>query len=178
MNAWRGVATQSCLAGVLVFTATGATAYETPTHDQISGLAAERSSLDVTLRESLGLSRGLSEVVLRQRLDTWLREGSVKEDRIARYLNHFHNPTVESWLGAVYFRNVGQSAILWGQNPDQEVPSWSWLNVRQYYLDALTARRKGDRDQALADTFEGLGRLIHLIQDVASPARRGPRLPT
>ena len=122
MNVRRRATMQFCLAGGLIAVTATAAAYETQTHNRISALAAERSSLDVTLRESLGLTRGLSEVVLRQRLDTWLREGSVKEDRIARYLNHFHNPTVESWLGAGYFGNFAQSAILWGQNPNQEAP--------------------------------------------------------
>jgi len=147
-----------------------AIAYEVETHRRMSDLASRRSSSNETLTEALGLSRGLNEEIARRSLLNWLAEGSVKEDRIARYLNHFHNPTADSWLGAGFGGNFGQSAILWGQNADQEFPSWSWLNVRQYYLDALTARRKGDRDQALADTFEGLGRLIHLIQDVASPA--------
>ena len=145
-------------------------AYETDTHQVISELAATRSSVAEALRGSLGLQTGLETALRGDTLIRWLRTGSVREDRVARYLNHFHNPTVESWLEAGFYGNVAQSAILWGQNPNQEAPSWSWINVRQYYLDALTARRKSDRDQALADTFEGLGRLIHLIQDVASPA--------
>jgi len=163
----RGLAILACL---VALTAQDASAYEVETHDEISDLAARRSSADATLKESLGFVEGLTDVIGRKPLLKWLAEGSVKEDRVARYANHFHNPTVESWLGAGFGGNFAQSAILWGQNPDQEAPSWSWLNVRQYYLDAMTARRKSDRDQALADTFEGLGRLIHLIQDVASPA--------
>jgi hypothetical protein len=84
------------------------------------------------------------------------------------FLNHFHNPLAASWFEAGF--PFGQSAILWGQNPTQGYPSWAWQNTRQYFLDALTSTKKADRDVGLAATFQGLGHLIHLIQDMASPA--------
>jgi hypothetical protein len=66
--------------------------------------------------------------------------------------------------------SVGQSAILWAQNPSQSAPGWSWRDVRQAYLDALTEPSISDRDRGLTATFEGLGRQMHLVQDAASPA--------
>ena len=47
---------------------------------------------------------------------------------------------------------------------------WSWRDVRQAYLDALTKSKSSDRDKGLATAFEGLGRQMHLVQDAASPA--------
>jgi len=115
----RGLAILACL---IVLTAQGAAAYEVETHDEISDLAASRSSVDATLKESLGFLEGLTGKVGGKSLLNRLAEGSVKEDRVARYMNHFHNPTVESWLEAGFYGNVAQSAIRWGQKANLEAP--------------------------------------------------------
>jgi hypothetical protein len=65
--------------------------------------------------------------------------------------------------------SIGQSSILWGQNPSQSSPSWSWQDLRRYYFEALTKASRADRDVGLSRTFEALGRQVHLIQDAASP---------
>jgi hypothetical protein len=143
-------------------------AYEVETHQAISEVAASRSTVDGRLKESLAISPGLDAKVGEQSLLKWIRAGSVHADDWTYFFNHFHNPLAVEWsqagLGPAY------SAILWGQTPNQGYPSWSWQNTRQYFLDALTSTQKVDRDLALSMTFQGLGHLIHLIQDMASPA--------
>lgn len=143
-------------------------AYEVETHKKISEIAATRSAVDERLKQSLGISAGLDLTVRGQSLLEWIEEGSVRADDWTYFVNHFHNPLAGDWsqagLGPAY------SAILWGQTPNQGYPSWSWQNTRQYFLDALTSTQKVDRDLALTMTFQGLGHLIHLIQDMASPA--------
>ena len=143
-------------------------AYEVETHNKISEVAAGRSAVDERLKQSLGSSTGLDLTVRGQSLLEWIEAGSVHADDWTYYLNHFHNPLAGDWsqAGLPPF----YSAIVWGQTPNQGYPSWSWQNTRQYFLDALTSTQKADRDLGLTMTFQGLGQLIHLIQDMASPA--------
>jgi hypothetical protein len=157
---------------------TGAPAYEVTTHESISGLAAIRSSVGEVLRDSLGLGLGMDTAVDGQVLTRWLRQGAEREDGQTRFFNHFHNPLADDWSRAGLGSGVGQSSILWGQNPGQGLPSWSWQDVRQLYFDALTNGARADRDVRLGRTFEGLGRLVHLVQDAASPghARDDPHV--
>jgi len=143
-------------------------AYEIETHEALSETAARRSSADGVLTQSIGLSEGLKTEVRGQRLLDWIKQGSLHADDWTYFFNHFHNPLAGDWSQAGFA--PGYSAILWGQTPNQGYPSWSWQNTRQYFLDALTSTQKADRDLALTMTFQGLGHLIHLIQDVASPA--------
>ncbi|HKX05567.1 MAG TPA: hypothetical protein VJX71_23940 [Methylomirabilota bacterium] len=111
-------------------------------------------------------------------MEGWLVEGAIREDDFPRFLNHFHNPLATAWSQAGLGGSVGQSAILWAQNPSQSAPSWSWQDARQSYVDALTRSARADRDRGLAATFEALGRQMHLVQDASSPghARNDPHI--
>jgi hypothetical protein len=106
--------------------------------------------------------------------EEWLEYGSEREDSFLRFLNHFHNP-LEPWIYAGLSGLGGSSSILWGQD---ETQSWSWQKVRSFLLEALTAEGQTTREQAFAKAFEGLGHLVHLVQDTASPphARNDPHL--
>ena len=153
-------------------------AYEVGSHRVMVGAAAKRSGVTQLLRDDLGLEDGLSTTAGGQALETWLTDGAANEDNFPRFLNHFHNPLAPTWSQAGLGISVGQSAILWAQNTSQSAPSWSWQDVRQAYLDALTKPSRSDRDKGLANTFEGLGRQMHLVQDAASPghARNDPHI--
>jgi hypothetical protein len=159
-----------CLLGECSVLDVCANAYETATHEQISEEAATRSSLNQVLRDSIGMNAGLDTNVAGQALMLWLRQGARREDSFPRFLNHFHNPLATDWSQAGLGGSVGQSSILWGQNPTQSAPSWSWQDVRQSYFGSLTKPARTDRDTTLVRTLEGLGRQIHLVQDSASPA--------
>jgi hypothetical protein len=143
-------------------------AYEVETHRAISEVAASRSTVDGQLKESLAISAGVEAKVREESLLKWILDGSLRADDWTYFFNHFHNPLAADWSQAGF--GPGYSAILWGQTSNQGYPSWSWQNTRQYFLDALTSMQKADRDLGLTMTFQGLGHLIHLIQDMASPA--------
>lgn len=141
--------------------------YEVQTHAEITRVAGVRSLLDEILRARLGIGSGLGTIIRGYDLTNWLAQGGRSEDDFLRYLNHFHTPLVD-WSAAGLLGSVGQSSILWGQNPS--LSGWSWQDVRSSYLEALTRPIRSDREAKLARTFEGLGRQAHLIQDAASPA--------
>lgn len=145
-------------------------AYEIQTHDRISGIAGERSRVGGVLLDSFDLDSGLDSLIGGQSLARWLRQGALREDSQLRFLNHFHSPLTDSWTQAGLLGSVGQSAVLWAQNPNQGSPGWSWRDVPELYFDAMTKATRTDRDGALAGTFEGLGHQMHLVQDAASPA--------
>lgn len=144
--------------------------YEVATHEELVRAATRRSSVDQMLKDELGLQDGIRNAIRGKVLETWLVEGGANEDDFPRFLNHFHNPLATTWSQAGLGGSVGQSAVLWAQNPGQSAPSWSWQDARQSYLDALTKASSADRDKSLAATFEALGRQMHLVQDAASPA--------
>ena len=151
-----------------------AEAYEVETHARITRAAAEVSGASEVLRRDLGIGDSLEFQIGRRSLLDWIGEGSVREDDTLRFLNHFHDP-LRSW-DAAGFRvpwpflgvQIGSSSILWQQ--DAQHSDWSWWDARVSYLDALTRPQRGERDERLARTFEGLGHVVHLIQDAASPA--------
>ncbi|HKW93217.1 MAG TPA: hypothetical protein VJX92_15080, partial [Methylomirabilota bacterium] len=162
--------TEISIAVVLLALHVTADAYEIPTHEEITRVAAQASAAEQVLREDLDQSAGLASPVDGQRLIEWLTRGARREDAQVRFLNHFHNPLVADWAQAGLLGTVGQSSILWGQNQSQSFPSWSWQDVRRTYFDALTRASRSERDASLARSFEGLGRQAHLVQDAASPA--------
>ncbi len=64
------------------------------------------------------------------------------------------------------------SAINWALSfPNTQNPGgyYSWADVRSYYLKALTLGTKTERDTNFAQTFRGVGQLMHLIQDMSVP---------
>jgi hypothetical protein len=46
---------------------------------------------------------------------------------------------------------------------------YSWNDVRGYFYDALTAPDQITKERKLAETFRGLGQLMHLVQDMSVP---------
>jgi len=163
------------LAILLLSQASTVGAYEVPTHQTLTAVAGRRSVADEVLKERLGVDGGLERAVRGQQLVEWLAQGARREDDLLRFLNHFHNPLAD-WSAAGLLGSVGQSSVLWGQNTT--LSGWSWQDVRQSYLHALTNSGQSDREASLTKAFEGLGRQVHLIQDAASPGhtRNDPHL--
>jgi hypothetical protein len=157
----------SMLLVALLLVPTWVTAYEVRTHEELTRTAGKRSILDEVLRVRLGVSGGLDTIIRGQGLTEWIAEGGRREDDFLRFLNHFHN-SLADWSSAGLLGSVGQSSILWGQNTS--LSGWSWQDVRNAYLDALTRSTRSDREASLAKAFEGLGRQVHLVQDAGSPA--------
>ncbi len=182
----RGITTIFAVVGLLLLTS-GLEAYEPDTHQEIAERVAQPqgSTVDTVLRGELGILAGASHKFSERSVAELIGLGARDEDfPIIRVLHHFHNSFLP-WDSAglrVGGAELGQSSIIWQQNPAQNGRSiggnWAWQNARQRYLAALTGASKSDRDRAFADTFLTLGHLTHLIQDASVPAhtRNDPHL--
>lgn len=165
-------------AAVLVGAVPPASPYEKATHAVLAETALTMSSAGDVLKTALHIDGGLDYRVAGRALSEFARAGSRAEDAFPRFTNHFHDPLrpwdEAGWRVSVPYLpllglRLGDSAVVWAQK-DAALQGWSWNAVRRHYLEALTLPSKVERDGALARTFEGLGRLAHLVQDAASPA--------
>jgi len=151
------------------------------THRDLSKIAAQKSILNAQngdYLKNLGYTKGDEEIFalfgLPKKVWDWVEEGSEEEDAgnflNGRYYNHFHDPT-KAWdqagLSTIYPGVNGKSSVLWAQDVSND---WSWQKVRDYYSLALTSQTVTDRNTNFANTFKGLGHIIHLIQDTSQPA--------
>lgn len=163
----RTILSAAIAAAVALLPAVG-NSYEIETHRAISRAALLASNADQLLVEELGIPEGVGLFAAGRSLLDWIAEGAAAEDGDPRYVRHFHDP-LRPWntagLGAGPLRF--QSSVLWGQDAAQ---AWSWPRARAHFLAALTAETREERDAAWALTFRGLGQLVHLVQDAASPA--------
>jgi hypothetical protein len=179
---------------VLLYPAQRILAWDQETHVAITGRASAVSDFNGIV-PALGLprpdmkisgtdSRGKSKI---QSITEWVQAGSNFEDDgnlfTGRFYNHFHNPICQApWTGCtppwpdaglddsiLLIPLIGESALRWAQDA-QTNPEWSWQGVRQYYYNALTAPSDVDRDRFFAQTFEGVGHIVHLVQDMSAPA--------
>lgn len=92
--------------------------------------------------------------------------GSIREDDRLRPLNHFFDPTNRKGLNV--FSSVGKPSQGWGFNDaDNE---YSWARAREYMHIALTGVTPELRDENLHKMFRSVGQVMHLVQDLASPA--------
>ena len=74
--------------------------YDLPTHQIISDRAVTVSSLQIYLRQELGLARGVDELILGRSVSDWITLGARLEDIPAtRVRHHFHNP-LRPWAQA------------------------------------------------------------------------------
>lgn len=151
-------------------------AFEVKTHRQITEKAIEgvESTLHAYLTENLGLEGGLNASVGGMTAKEWMIQGSEFEDEdgFTRPLNHFHDP-----ISGTGLTGLGESAIDWSLQAVGE-QKYSWNDAREYYFKALTSLTKAERDVYWGKTFRALGQIMHLIQDMASPAhvRNDPHL--
>lgn len=157
------------------------------THKELSENAAHFSVLNITKGDylkNLGFNNNLEEAFIfngeSKTTKDWIGKiGGVLEDEggtfSGRFYNHFHNPlySYNQWgdaglTSAWPWVNSGNSAVLWAA--DDSSNDWRWGRVRDYYYNALTSSVDADRQASFAQTFRGLGQVIHLIQDMAQPA--------
>ena len=155
------------------------------THKAINEYIANNSlngfSLDTYLRNNLGIQGGVTEKFKTSTVWEWLRDGGEYEDEppwnipYVRSLNHFHNPiTEEGFKGDCLGSSLCVSSTVWALMPlgtqSLLTGNYSWYDVRDYYYKALTSSTKTERDTNFAETFRGLGQLMHLVQDASVPA--------
>ncbi len=168
-------------------------------HPRITVKAVENSDLENYLINYLGFKQGLDELFqynnTTNRVVELIKIGSTYEDDpMCRASNHFHNPLLiwdqsylsdePLWLNIVCLNWTPRySNITWATgylapppggskvafpNPSLESPV-NWDVAREYYYNALTSNLN-NREYYFANTFEALGRVIHLLEDVSVPA--------
>ena len=137
-------------------------------------------SLDEYLKGNLDIPGGIGESYNGRRIEVWLELGGEYEDipylymPYLRSVNHYHNPLTDEGFSGI-FGGVflsGMSAIDWATRPmGTQTPGgyFSWADARNYYYLALTSYDGTGREGHLADTFRGLGQLMHLVQDMSVP---------
>lgn len=169
-------------------------ALEVETHKAINKYIAQNTlnsfSLDSYLKNNLGLTNGKDEEFMSdktRKVFEWLELGGEYEDTppsllsnylLHRYTNHFHNPVAPT-LESAGFSGIwdtgffsGESAILWSQKligTQNTGGNYSWNDVREYYRLALTSENKDVRSAYFAETFRGIGQLMHLVEDMSVP---------
>lgn len=161
---------------LLLFTSTHISfALNTDTHKAINTYIAQQSlngfSLNDYLKTQLGMKEGTETYFkngyLEQQVFKWIGDGGVKEDAGIRSLNHFQNPITNQGLLGNY------SAVAWATLPTGTQPLSpisSWNDVRDYYFKALTSADKATRENYFALTFQGVGQVMHLVEDMSVPA--------
>jgi hypothetical protein len=164
------------------------------THPAITLRAIELSNLKQYLTQNYNAQfiEGFESFVSGKRIRVWLTKGSTDEDApICRATNHFHNP-LKSWDRA------GITSIFWPICPTWDVTSnstrhsaltWAtgynsyngpiiprsnqqmgWDKAREYFYAALTSTTNADREANFVKTFQSVGQVMHLLQDMAVPA--------
>lgn len=159
-------------------------ALETNTHEDINEYVARNNlnefSLNTYLEDRLGIQDGIEKSFNSRQVWGWLRIGGLKEDLPYWYMpwlrsaNHFHNPLTDKGFSGIWGTGFisGTSALQWSQKPiGTQSPGgyYSWHDVRNYFYKALTASSKTERENNYAETFRGIGQLMHLVQDMSVP---------
>ncbi len=164
------------------------------THRRITKVAIPASKLDNYLKQNLGTAKGYKEEIKGKQIIDWFREGSYAEDvPNCRASNHFHNPLLPWnqsamsdqpwWLDIAcldwkpWYSNVTWATGYLSPPPAGSKASFStlykiynWDEAREVYHRALTTALKYDREDAFVSSFETLGHILHLLQDVSVPA--------
>jgi hypothetical protein len=148
-------------------------AYSTAVHEEITKHVIEQIKdkwLNNYINDYMGLSNGVREALNKKPLREWIEEGSKSEDYSFNpkelLTSHFHNPITNKGL-TEHGVTIGESAYDRANNPNNP---WSWQKARENLYKGLTSATKTEREKALAKSFEALGHLVHLIQDMAEPA--------
>ncbi|MBI5099604.1 MAG: hypothetical protein HZB30_10245, partial [Nitrospirae bacterium] len=195
----RSIATITLIFILMAFN-NQATAFDDgDTHPRITKNAVYVAMFENYLIQNLGLKEGLKTVFPyggNKSVVEWLQKGSSDEDSPnCRASNHFHNPLLSWdqsymtdqpwWLDVACFDwKPWYSNITWATSylsppPDgAKVPfssssSYSpitWDKARDYYYKALTLTTQEDRDIYSTWTFQAVGRVLHLLEDMAVPA--------
>jgi len=138
--------------------------------------------------------RGMNQNVTTRSILGWLREGAELEDAYpwqARSQHHFHDPIrvgnagldnrtdYPDWEGSPtwspYFDLRGESALFWIRTgtsstgyPRNNLDTWQ--EARNRFYESLRSSSASVREQYMAETFLGLGHILHMIEDMGVPA--------
>lgn len=166
------------------------------THPRMTGVAVDQSTLDNTLKGDLRMAAGTATLLARpsdppDTVRRWLQRGArLEDDPACRASHHFHNP-LKPFLDAavtdlpaplrLYCTNRGFSPqwanAVWATGHVSPTSRgavtgnpFDWHAARRRYFDGLTLPTAASREAALADAFETIGHVMHLVQDLGVPA--------
>ncbi len=161
------------------------------THERINRdiapMAVQGFSLDSYLKNNLAFPYGRNEQLRADTVQGWMEVGGKQEDEpswcipyISRSVNHFHNPLNDNGFSGFVVDGflAGDSAVRWAQYPIGAQSSsfmtylcgdYSWFDVRNYFYRALTSQINSEKEEYFAKTFQGVGQLMHLVQDMSVP---------
>jgi hypothetical protein len=169
------------------------------THPALTDKAILLSNFDSYLKETFGsqFPNGIASTVNGIPVINVVNEGSKLEDASpdawkCRRSTHFFNPLVEPWRLAG-LSDVGEtfcleyevdngptrySALTWatgietydGPVMPRNNQQMGWDNARNYLYSALTLTKGTDRESNFAKTFQAVGQVLHLLQDMGVPA--------
>lgn len=174
---------------VLLFFVAPVMALESPTHKAINEHVANKNltfngfSLHNHLQIQLGMPEGVETYFaidnINKQVLQWLSDGGEYEDKPSgcmpfwRSHHHFHNPVDNSGFSGIWDTHIlsGVSARDWAMYPveTQSCGYYSWNDKRLSYFWALAADSRDMRERYFAETFRGLGQLVHLVQDMSVP---------
>lgn len=185
------------IANILVFAVITSTCYGFD--DEVTHRDITQKSIDISVMSGLndslkniGLANGTETIINSSPVWKWLKEGSKLEDSpTCRASNHFHNPLkpwdqsymtddpwyINTWCGLTGY-STRYSNITWGTGYLSRGGSkisisgqkWNWDDARAYYYQALTSTSGTDRETYFAKSFQALGQVLHLLEDMAVPA--------
>ena len=152
-------------------------AFKEPNHEDISSAAFTQSSIQQVLRDlDVDPAKPLIGYQGTWPALAWLRQGARDEDayvvtkNLIRFRNHFYDPFFRR--GLTWGVPLGEPAPDWALEDPTEffTQAYSYRDARAALFKALTLREPGAREAELARTFEILGHLVHMVQDMAVPA--------
>lgn len=152
-------------------------------NEHIAKTTVNNFELNSYLGNQLGLRSGIETILNGKEVWKWIRDGGAYEDEpmYTRSFNHFHNP-LKTWDRAG-FKGTFQSSIIWAQDQGAFGSLWggnfSWNRVREYFYIGLTGKdfngtlmayTQSEKEKYYSKTFQGIGQIMHLVQDVSVPA--------
>jgi hypothetical protein len=147
-------------------------AYEINIHIKATSQAVSLSGLDSYLANyhNIDLNKKLS-VRLRggyyytDTVSKWISNGGKWEDDFPRFKNHFYDPTTDLGLNGLLYNF--ESSLLWANSDSGNDQGWN--AARNNFYQSLVATSSSDREENLANTFQGVGQVMHLVEDLAAP---------
>lgn len=144
--------------------------YEVITHRNIT---------DEAMGQALNYTRFLNEFQLDvANAENNIKNGSIREDDLPRPRHHFYDPTNGQGICPVFC----VPSLEWGYKSERllvENNLYSWTKAREYMHIGLTgkdfngltvATTAAERDQYFQLMFRSVGQVMHLVEDLASPA--------
>ncbi len=181
LSAMKDLLKTALLSGVLVYPI-AVMGYAVPTHERISQEAARVSVLNKSgsdVLSDLGLKLSIEDRDQmfpnsqddQRRVIDLISDGARFEDDDLRGLNHFYDPLNNRPLPVPLTTHTSPDFALEdrGEIGGQD---FSFRDTRNFFYNALTLPTTEERERNFGLTFQGLGQVIHHIQDMAQQMKR------